>query len=330
LIFVNLFCSLFPKASKEREIVLVSELLPFPLTFILSFSLLTTYRKQQKVKRHRCLHFIESNMKFSLLHIVVMVGLLPATSLAQHSVPPHPHHPHHSSQEILAKFRHHFRCPYAAEWVTKGPHQAAIDLGIVVGAGRNNHHKQNNHTASTSATRMVRGGSSMHHHHKNRLLQANSIMSAIVGHCTFTNAWTGQPTCVEFRGQYSLEDMQSRCASEQDSNLVEGDPCSSTTNPPVGWCLVEISGTTTMEATPMVGDCQQNKMACESFMSGTFDGSCDGGGSTTEAPQQQQETEEDGKLGGGSSNSSSAGTQPPYGNTTSPDEPVTCRIAPGK
>lgn len=35
------------------------------------------------------------------------------------------------SMEVLAKFSPNFRCPYANEWVAKGPEQAAIDLGLV-------------------------------------------------------------------------------------------------------------------------------------------------------------------------------------------------------
>lgn len=213
--------------------------------------------------------------------------------------------PNHLTTEVLAKFRHHFRCPYATEWVTKGPHQAAMDLGIVP--------KRNDNITSTTSTTfassMMRGS--------HRSLQDDDMMPA-AGSCVFINSWTGQPTCVEFRGSsYTLEDMQTRCVAEPDSTLNEGEACSAVTESSIaGWCLVSISDSM-VEATPMVGDCQQNQMACQSFMSGTFDGNCDGGGGDGEEQNPaSSEPEAEGADGG-------------YGNTTVPDEAVTCRIAPG-
>lgn len=236
-------------------------------------------------------------MKFS-----VAFFLLCSSALATATELP-PNHPP-TTEEVLARFRHHFRCPYSTEWVTKGPHQAAINLGIVP-------KRNENVTATTTAFSMMRG--------THRSLQEGDTMSAAAGSCVFTNSWTGQPTCVEFRGSsYTLENMQTRCGAEPDSTLTDGEACSvAESSSIVGWCLVPISDSM-VEATPMVGDCQQNQMACQSFMSGKFDGNCDGGGGDGEEQVPASSMPEaEGAEGG-------------YGNTTVPDdEAVTCRIAPG-
>ena len=60
-------------------------------------------------------------MKF-VVDSTMLLGLLAASSVGVSA---------HPSMDVLAKFSPNFRCPYANEWVTKGPEQAAINLGLL-------------------------------------------------------------------------------------------------------------------------------------------------------------------------------------------------------
>ncbi|KAL3942393.1 MAG: hypothetical protein SGARI_000282 [Bacillariaceae sp.] len=220
------------------------------------------------------------------LHVAAL--FLGAATVSADAADLPPHHP--PTHPTLAKFSQHFRCPYANEWVTKGPHQAAIDLGLV---------GSNNKNSTTSLRNMM----------PSRHLRSLQDTAPAQGHCTFTNTWTGAPSCVEFRGtDYTEADMETRCAEEQDSTLTVGSGCMMT-DAAVGWCLVGMPDGA-MEASPMVGDCGQNQMACESFMNGVFDGDCSGAA--------------------GGENAAAAGEgPPPYDVPADTNGDVTCRIAPG-
>jgi hypothetical protein len=259
------------------------------------------------------------------LSLIIAAGIVTAQKQVEQDVVTPAHHP----QEILTKFHHHLRCPYANEWITQGPYQAAINLGIVL-PGSNKKHKQAMEFTTTIATTsngMMRRGGGVAHRRKRRTLQDEEDDTLTIGHCTFTNAWTVQPTCIEFRGDYSIEEMLKRCSSEADSNLVikERDNssigCMTTTvvvdssSSVVGWCYVQVSDTA-LEAMTMMGDCTQNQMACETFMSGTFqpiNGSCNETNSTSGTTETQPGT-----------------TTTTTNQTQSSNQPVTCQIAPGK
>jgi len=112
----------------------------------------------------------------------------------------------------------------------------------------------------------------------------------LLGTCTFTSPWTG-PSCMEFRSEggegWDTTTMTERCAKETESTLVMMDVddtmgCSATTSSELaGWCVLAVgddtsSSTTTMvEASPMMisamGECSGNKMACETFVGGTWE-----------------------------------------------------------
>ena len=132
-----------------------------------------------------------------------------AASADPEAVQTPPNHPPVHIHPTLAKFSQHFRCPYANEWVTKGPHQAAIDLGLVKKS--DGKQQQNATSATVMKQMMVPSRNNIRRHH--RSLQDNAAM----GHCTFTNTWTGAPSCVEFRGTFDETELLSRCGSEQDS-----------------------------------------------------------------------------------------------------------------
>jgi len=123
------------------------------------------------------------------------------------------------------------------------------------------------------------------------------------GSCTFNNPWSG-PSCMEFRGDGWNDNtaatntvdgvrmtMTERCAEEADSTLVEGGSEGCPTPPELaGWCVttaVEEADvqtndgatttkyTTKVEASSMMvsdmADCSGNKMACETFVGGTWE-----------------------------------------------------------
>lgn len=141
------------------------------------------------------------------------------------------------------KYRAHLKCPYADKWLTKGPKQAALELGL--------------------------------DEHGRKLQQSSSSMDDVQGSCSYTNAFTGGMTCLQFNGSaWTTDDMTSRCDKEGGTISTEG--CTSVT---AGWCTKMIGNDkheyTAMELSAMA-DCDQSKMACEVWMSGTFvaDGEC--------------------------------------------------------
>jgi hypothetical protein len=212
--------------------------------------------------------------------------------------------PNHPAANVIAKFSHQFRCPYANEWVTKGPKQAALDLGLLKNV------TSFKTASSTANTKSVRG---------RRSLQDSAT---IAGSCSYTNTWTGQLDCLELRGDIWTEDsMQSRCASETDSTLTAGAPCTLPSSLG-GWCTV-VGENGAIEASPLAlmgtMDCAQLENACTTFISGTFEAAAGCGGSSTSAPSSGgEETEE---------TASPINTTVPDGSVSSED--VICMIAPG-
>jgi len=109
----------------------------------------------------------------------------------------------------------------------------------------------------------------------------------LLGTCTFTSPWTG-PSCMEFRSEgadgWDTTTMTARCATETESTLVMMDVddtmgCSATTSSELaGWCVLAVGNEDTssmVEASPMMisamGECDGNKMACETFVGGTWE-----------------------------------------------------------
>ena len=141
------------------------------------------------------------------------------------------------------KFRSHLKCPYADRWLSKGAEQAALELGL---------------------------------DSNGRKLQ--QPMPETQGSCTYTNAFTGSPTCLQFSGSsWTESDMNTRCTTENGTFSTNG--CSTTTDGFGGWCTKMIGEDkheyTAMMLSPMA-DCSGSKMACSSFMGGVFvaDGEC--------------------------------------------------------
>lgn len=209
----------------------------------------------------------------------------------------------HPAADVISKFSHQFRCPYANDWVTKGPKQAAVDLGLL----RN---VTSFYSPSTTNRNIqsLRGG---------RNLQD----ATIAGSCSYTNTWTGQSACLELRGDaWTAESMQARCDLETESTLTAAAPCTLPTNLG-GWCSV-VGDDGALEVNPLAlsgsMDCTQLKNTCETFISGTFEAAA-GCGASTSAP---------------ASGEDAATSEPTTANTTYPDvsvpsEDVFCTIAPG-
>jgi len=181
-------------------------------------------------------------MKFILASTVLAASTIDASAQAA----PHPLHP---------KFRSQFKCPYAENWLTKGAEVAAKELGIEL--------------LSAAA-------------HLNRKLLGSTL--PIAGSCTYNNSWTGVKSCMNFHGdEWTLDAMVERCNNEQAGVATEGVGCDDTADDVAGWCVKDVSKTTTdmmtapemkEEASLMIlnamATCDNNKMACETFVQGKF------------------------------------------------------------
>ena len=158
-------------------------------------------------------------------HVPIAAGTITEQRRQQKQAPALPLH---------AKFHGHLKCPYADKWLTKGPEQAAKELGL---------------------------------DQHGRKLQ--SRMDGGEGSCSYPNAFSGGVTCMQFNGAWTTEDMQARCAQENGSTFST-DGCASAT---AGWCINMVSAdkneATAMDISPMA-DCDGSKMACGSFMGGVF------------------------------------------------------------
>ncbi len=198
------------------------------------------------------------------LSLAVAGDSVSASSAVENGLPPR-HPPVRGMNPALAKFSNQLRCPYANEWLTKGAHKAAIDLGL-----------------TTPEKVAAHGGNNDEGQERRRYLQQASASAGVVASCSFSNQWTG-PSCMEFRGEgWTEATMGARCAAEQDSTLVMGEEGCPKPSELAGWCVKEASPDA-IEATSMMisgmSDCDGNKMACETFVGGAFEAAsgCGGG-----------------------------------------------------
>jgi len=230
-------------------------------------------------------------------------GLLPSNH-------PHPHpHPPVMMHPTLAKFSSQLRCPYAQEWLTKGAHKAAIDLGLTSSSSQDKKIIDTAHASKNDDNEQKLLN------HRRRILQEaqeEATTSVIMGSCSFNNQWTGE-TCMQFRGEgWTTDSMLERCNVESGSTWSEeGCPLEADQ---AGWCVKIVDGTdNAIEATSMMitamSDCSGNKMACETFIGGIFEYSL---GCASEI--------EEGEGERGSSSTD-------YASMTPPD--TSCMIAPG-
>jgi len=105
----------------------------------------------------------------------------------------------------------------------------------------------------------------------------------LMGSCTFQYQWTGE-TCMEFRGtSWTVDSMSKRCDAESDG-VWSPEACGASEDL-AGFCIMTNvnDNDNAIEATAMMitpaSDCAFNKMACENFMSGSFESmqSCSSG-----------------------------------------------------
>mmetsp|Transcript_23907 Transcript_23907/g.56481 ORF Transcript_23907/g.56481 Transcript_23907/m.56481 type:complete len:823 (+) Transcript_23907:235-2703(+) len=206
--------------------------------------------------------------------------------------------PNHPGRAVIEKFAPNFRCPHAAEWVSKGPEQAARDMGLadVMATATND-------AATTSSSSTKSGGV------RRRMQQGLGVPANVAGSCSFTNQFTG-PSCVEFRGEASVwtpAAMQERCAAEADSTLsATMDGCPTPEGGMGGWCITFNTAVGGVEAAAMMvspeSDCAQLSNACVSFAGGMF--MPDVGCEAAAAPPAST-------TGGGDEGTPSAGGPPP-------------------
>ena len=193
---------------------------------------------------------------------LAFAGSSAVSASSNNGLPPnHPpvgdHLPGMPMHPTVARFSSQLRCPYAKEWLAKGAHRAAIDLGL------------------TSPEKIESAARAEDYHLRSRRRHLQEAGDAsIQGSCSFNNPWSG-PSCLEFRGEgWTSASMEERCAVEPESTLAPVEGC---LRPPelAGWCLKEGSVANSIEATSMMisstSDCDGNKMACETFVGGAFE-----------------------------------------------------------
>ena len=212
---------------------------------------------------------ISTNALCLALTSTVMGGVNSVSaSSSEAGLPPH-HPPVGAMHPTLARFSSQFRCPYANEWLAKGAHQAAIDMGL---------------TTPEKVEALKTLGDDDIGEQRRRYLQQGSA-SAVAGSCSFSNQWTG-PSCMEFRGDgWTQASMEERCSSEQDSALTIGAEGCPIPGELAGWCVNEASSGSFEALSMMVSeraDCDGNKMACEQFVRGAFEAASECGGGSSE------------------------------------------------
>ena len=119
--------------------------------------------------------------------------------------------PGHPMVDLYHKFGHHMRCPHAKEWISKGPEQAAKDLGLIPPHA----------SFGTKQSNFVEeGGEEGKGRHRSikkllrRMLQPDEGLH-VAGSCVYENAFSGQETCLELRGpSWTMDSMATRCARE--------------------------------------------------------------------------------------------------------------------
>jgi hypothetical protein len=262
----------------------------------------------------------------SLALIVVTGGVDVDVSLSASSItggneelppdhpPPPPPPPSMVMHPTLAKFSSQLRCPYAQEWLTKGAHKAAIDLGLT---------SQDNKIDTTHALKNDDNEHNLHMLNRRRRVlqeaQEAQATTTVMGSCSFNNQWTGD-TCIQFRGEgWTADSMLERCNVESSSTWSEeGCTLEAADQNQAGWCVKIVEGTDkiAIEATSMMitamSDCSGNKMACETFIGGIFEYSSSGCAS---------EIKGEGEGGGSSSTTDYASSMTPPDNS--------CMLAPG-
>lgn len=195
-----------------------------------------------------------------------------------------PNHPPLQHQELVRQFAGTLQCPYAAEWLTKGPARASRDLAERHGANGGRRRR-----SLATAGEAAAGTSS-------------PMPTALSGSCTYPNQWAGGESCVEYRGAgWAEADMAASCAARPGGGgtLSVGSEASHYCPLPAGgrlagWCVKRKEGTvgadtTMVEATSMAltggMGCEAVGGACTSFAGGdvfVLDGACKKSNAATE------------------------------------------------
>lgn len=152
---------------------------------------------------------------------------------------------------VMSKFSGHLKCPYASEWMAKGPEAAAEELGMIPsGRGRG------------------------------RELEEGEDMPSLEGSCLYESQWTG-PSCIDFRGDGWKGDdgaaaMGARCSAPGTEGMVAlGEGCPQPDGGFAGYCVSadETDPTKVEYSVLALGagmGCDVVGNACETFAGGTF------------------------------------------------------------
>lgn len=166
-----------------------------------------------------------------------------------------------SSNHDIKKFASTIRCPYASEWITKGPEEALNNL------------KKKNEESKIFDFESHR---SLLLEHKSRKNQEVDLK----GSCVYTNTWANSETCIEYRGSgWSSNNMLDNCNQDTVQGMLkETEGCN--VDNVAGWCVKKVNDdmleATLMELSNGMG-CDMISNACVTFAGGDYfepDGSC--------------------------------------------------------
>lgn len=170
---------------------------------------------------------------------IIACGLVLTSVLGSTTAGLPPNHP----RSLFEDFGGDVRCPYAEKWMTKGPQQAAVELGLLKRSPQG-------HVADHKMLRRLQD---------------------VAGSCVYFNAFSGMDTCLEMRGTWTMDSMRARCATE-DGTLRGGQSCS-LSSASGGFCVLENDQgaieATLLDTSATMG-CAGLGSTCQSFLGGEF------------------------------------------------------------
>ena len=220
-----------------------------------------------------------------LLPFAAAAGAAHTGATTRTSALPPNHPPSHQHLELVRQFAGTLQCPYAAEWLAKGPERASRDLADRHASSRR---RRNLAAAAAAADEFETGSTPM----------PMPMPTALSGSCAYPNQWTGGESCVEYRGAgWAEADMVASCAAQPGGGTLSvGSEASHYCPLPAGgrlagWCVQrkgEMNGSvveaTSMALTGGMG-CEAVGGACTSFAGGDAfipDGACKKSNTVTE------------------------------------------------
>jgi len=185
----------------------------------------------------------------SLIKLLLVINLLVSTTAGSN----------HDIKKFASSLT---RCPYASEWLTKGPEEALNNL------------KNNNKN-------LFKFESSHRNILENEKRSRQNEEVKITGSCVYTNTWTNSETCIEYRGLgWNSDNMLNNCNQDTIQGVVTEAEEGCDDNNVAGWCIKKVNDNmleaTAMELSMGMG-CDMISNACVTFAGGDYfeaDGDC--------------------------------------------------------